>query len=79
MNNPNMNILNIISQMKNSGANPQMFIQQMINQNPQTKMIFNQVQNSGLSMKDYTLQYAKQNNIDINSIIQMMSQFGIKL
>lgn len=79
MNNPNMNIFNIISQMKNSGANPQMFLQQMINQNPQTKNIFNQVQQSGLSMKDYTLQYAKQNNIDINSIIQMMSQFGIKL
>ena len=52
---------------------------QMISQNPKSQYIFNQVQQSGLSMRDYTLQYARQNNIDINSMIQMMSQFGIKL
>ena len=75
MNNP----MNYLFQILSQGANPQMLLQQMISQNPQTRNIFNQVQQSGLSMKDYTLQYAKQNNIDINSLIHMMSQFGIKL
>lgn len=75
----NNNPMNIMYQMMTRGLNPNQVLQQMISKNPQTQMILNQVQNSGLSMKDYTLQYARQNNIDINSIIQMMSQFGIKL
>lgn len=75
----NNNPTNMLYQMLSRGMNPQMILQQMISQNPKSQYIFNQVQQSGLSMKDYTLQYAKQNNIDINSMIQMMSQFGIKL
>ena len=71
--------MNMVYQMLSRGMNPQMMLQQMISQNPQSQFILNQVQQSGLSLRDYTLQYARQNNIDINPMIQMMSQFGIKL
>lgn len=75
----NNNPMNMVYQMLSRGMNPQMMLQQMISQNPQSQFILNQVQQSGLSLKDYTLQYARQNRIDINPMLQMMSQFGIKL
>lgn len=75
----NYNPTNMIYQMLSRGMNPQAILQQMMSQNPKSQFIFNQVQQSGLSLRDYTLQYAKQNRIDINPLIQMMSQFGIKL
>ena len=75
----NNNPMNMVYQMLSRGMNLQMMLQQMISQNPQSQFILNQVQQSGLSLRDYTLQYARQNNIDINPMIQMMSQFGIKL
>lgn len=73
------NPMQFISQIMSMGKNPQQALQQMVSQNPQMQYVFNQVKQSGMSMKDYTLHYAKQNNIDINSLIQMMSNFGIKL
>lgn len=78
VNNPN-NIYNMLSQMLGMGNNPQQIFQNMINTNPQMQIIFNQMQQSGLSPKEYALQYAKQNNININPMIQMLSQRGIKL
>ena len=78
-NNFNNNPLNVLSQIMQMGKNPQAIIQNIINQNPQMKFVFNQVKQSGMSMKDYTLNFAKQNNMDINSLIQAMSNFGIRL
>ena len=75
----NNNPMQLLSQMISRGMNPQQIMQQMVMSNPQGNFFLNQVKQSGLSMKDYTLQFAKQRNIDINPIIQMMSQFGIKL
>ena len=34
--------------------------------------IMQQVQNSGMSMKDFTMQYAKQNNINMQPFLNMM-------
>ena len=48
-------------------------------QNPQYQMLFNQVRSSGLSMKDFVMQYAKQNNIDIQPILNALNQRGYKL
>lgn len=75
----NNNILNTINQFLLSGQNPQQIVNNMIMQNPQYKMLFNQVQSSGLSMKDFVLQYAKQNNIDIQPILNALNQRGYKL
>ena len=70
------NIINLILQ---SYANPQQALQQMINNNPQAKILMNQVQQSGMSMRDFTLQYARQNNINLQPILQQLNQHGIKL
>lgn len=71
----NNNIINFILQTMNSGVNPQ----QLLQQNPQAQVLMNQMQQSGLSMRDFTLQYAKQNNIDLQPIIQQLNKRGIKL
>lgn len=72
----NNNIINFILQ---SAGNPQQVVQQMINQNPQAKILMNQMQQSGMSMRDFTLQYARQNNINLQPILQQLNQYGIKL
>ena len=68
-------IINQILQMVSNGVNPQ----QLIAQNPQAQILFNQMQQSGMSVRDFTLQYAKQNNINIQPILQQLNQRGIKL
>jgi len=73
------NIANLIIQMMTNGQNPNQVVQQLVQQNPQAQVILNQMQQSGMSMKDFTLQYAKQNNINLQPILNTLSQRGIKL
>lgn len=73
------NPLEIIMQMVMGGQNPQQIINQMVQQNPQLQIMLNQAQQSGMNPRDYTLQYAKQNNINIQPLINMFAQRGIKL
>ena len=68
----NSNIINNIIQMLNYNPND------LIKQNPQAQILFNQMQQSGMSVKDFTLQYARQNNINLEQIINVLSQRGIK-
>lgn len=72
----NNNIINFILQ---SAGNPQQVVQQIINKNPQAQILMNQMQQSGMSMRDFTLQYARQNNINLQPILQQLNQYGIKL
>lgn len=74
----NNNIANNVLQIIGNGQNPNQIIQQMIQQNPQAQILFNQMQQSGMSMKDFTLQFAKQNNINLQPILNILSQKGIK-
>lgn len=74
----NNNIANTIIQILTNGQNPNQVLQQMISQNPQAQILFNQMQQSGMSTKDFTLQYAKQNNINLQPILNSLSQKGIK-
>lgn len=75
----NNNVINSILQMISNGQNPNQLIQQMISQNPQAQVLFNQMQQSGMSAKDFTMQYAKQNNINLQPILNTLVQRGIKL
>lgn len=75
----NNNVLNIFYQLINNGNNPQQIIQSMLMRNPQYQMIFNQISQSGLSTKDYVLQYARQNNINIQPMIELLNNKGFKL
>lgn len=74
-NNIAQQVLSIIS----NGQNPQQIIQNMISQNPQAQVLLNQMQQSGMSMRDFTLQYAKQNNINLQPTLDLLQQRGIKL
>ena len=59
MNNP----VNIFQQFLSMGPNPQMIQQALFQQNPQMQVIYNQMQQSGLSPVQFVMQYARQNNI----------------
>lgn len=74
-----MNPMQMLTQMLMMGNNPQQAMQNLMQRNPQFQAMVNQVHSSGMSMKDYALNYAKQNNIDINPLINMLSNRGIKL
>lgn len=73
------NLYNVFSQIIGMGNNPQQIFQNMINNNPQLQVVLNQMQQSGLSPKEYALQFAKQNNININPMIEMLQKRGIRL
>lgn len=74
----NNNITNTIIQILTNGQNPNQVLQQMISQNPQAQILFNQMQQSGMSAKDFTMQFAKQNNINLQPILNTLSQKGVK-
>lgn len=69
-------LINNIIQMLN--YNPNQIIQQTLQRNPQAQILFNQMQQSGMSARDFTIQYARQNNINLQPIINTLSQRGIK-
>lgn len=75
----NNNLMSVVLQMLGNGQNPNQIIQNAISQNPQVNAIFNQMQSSGMSMKDFTLQFAKQNNVNLQPIIAMLNHRGYKL
>ena len=73
------NIINFVLQAMSGNANPNQVIQQMLQQNPQAQPFINQMQQSGMNPKDFVLQFARQNNIDLTPIISQLNQRGIKL
>ena len=72
MNNP----MQILMQLMSSGSNPQSMMQNMIKNNPQFNAILNQQKQSGMSMEQFVRNFAKQNNIDINPMIDFMKRRG---
>ena len=75
----NNNIAQFVMNILSNGQNPQQLINQMIQQNPQAQVLLNQMQQSGMNFRDFTLQYAKQNNINLQPTLEMLQQKGIKL
>ena len=75
----NNNIVNLIMQMMTNGQNPNQVVEQIISKNQEAQILFNQMKQSGMSIKDFTLQFARQNNINIDQILNTLSQKGIKL
>lgn len=73
------NPIEMLSQMISGGQNPQQILQQIMNNNPQVKGIIEQIQQSGQTPRDFVMYYAKKNNINLQPILQMMGQKGIKL
>ena len=73
------NIVDLIMRIMTNGQNPNQVIEQLINNNPQARALFTQMKQNNMSIKDFTLQFAKQNNINIETILNSLSQRGIKL
>ena len=73
------NIVDLIMRIMTNGQNPNQVVEQLISNNPQARALFNQMKQNNMSIKDFTLQYAKQNNINIETILNTLSQRGIKL
>ena len=74
-----MNPLQVLLQMAMGGNNPEQIINQMMQQNPQLNILLNQARQSGMSPRDYAMQYARQNNVNIQPLVDMFTQRGIKL
>ena len=75
----NNNPMQFLMQLMIVGSNPNQILNSLMMQNPQMQTILEQVKQSGMSAKDFTIQYAQKNNIDLNGIVQMLSNYGIKL
>lgn len=70
--------MNLLMNLLASGNNPEQMVQGLIKSNPNMNAVFQQAKQSGMSMKDFTMQFAKQQGIDIQPFINMMSNRGIK-
>lgn len=75
----NNNILNTLTQIISLGNNPQQILQNMVSRNPVFANALTQMQSSGLTAQQYVMQYARQNNIDIQPMINLLQQKGFKL
>lgn len=72
------NLTNILMQFLSSGGNPQQIAENLIKQNPQLNAVLNQARNSGMSMRDFTMQYAKQNGINLQPMLDLMAKRGYR-
>lgn len=70
---------NNIMQMLLSGQNPNQIMQNIIRSNPQAQVILNQMQQSGMNPQQYVMQLAKQNNVNINPMLNILRQRGFKI
>lgn len=75
----NNNGMNFLMNILSAGNNPEQFVKNIISQNPQLNAVYTQAQQSGMPMKDFVMQYAKQNNINIQPFVDAISKKGIKL
>ena len=70
---------NNIMQMLMGGMNPNSIMQNIIRQNPQAQVILNQMQQSGMTPQQYVMQLARQNNVDLSPMLNMLKQRGYKI
>lgn len=75
----NGNLMNGLMQILSMGSNPQQIVTNMIRQNPQANAVISQAQQSGMSMEQFARQYAKQNGIDLEPILNTLRQRGMRV
>lgn len=70
----------MIQQMMGSGMTPQQIVQQMAQRDPSLNQTLTQIRNmsNGQNMKDFTMQYLKQNGVDMQQVEQMANMLGAK-
>ena len=73
-----MNPMQLIMQAMSGQGNPQQMVEQIARNNPQANAMLNQMRQSGMSPQQFTMQYAKQHNINIQPMLDMMRRNGLK-
>ena len=75
------NLVNNFMQMRNSGGDVRVLARQLVMSNPQTQQMYEQMKNmsNGLSPQDFALQYAKQNGVSEEQLIQTARMIGINI
>ena len=73
------NPMQLLIQMMQSGTNPNAILQDILIRNPKYQALINQISQSGMSPKQFTEQFFRQNNMDVQQIQSMCNQLGIKL
>lgn len=74
----NNNPMEKMLQMLSMGNNPNQVVQMLAQQNPNVQAILNQMQQSGMTPQQFAMQYARQNNIDINQVANAFRKMGGK-
>lgn len=74
----NNNPMERMLQMLSMGNNPNQVVQMLAQQNPNVQAILNQMQQSGMTPQQFAMQYARQNNIDINQVANAFRKMGGK-
>ena len=73
------NPIQMLAQLLQTNNDPSRIIQDLLVQNPNCQVLINQMNQSGMSPRQFTEQLCKQNNIDMNVIQKLFNQRGIKL
>lgn len=71
-------MLDMLNKLLSSRQNPNAMLQTLMSKNPQFSAILNQQKQSGMSMEQFTRQYAKQHNIDLQPMLDAMRKNGFK-
>lgn len=75
----NPNDINGFMNMISMINNPNQALQSIMSQNSQFAGILNQARNTNGGIKAYLRQYAKQNNINIQPVLDMLAQRGVQI
>jgi hypothetical protein len=73
----NNNPMQQMLQMLSMSNNPNQVVQMLAQQNPNVQAILNQMQQSGMTPQQFAMQYARQNNIDINQVANAFRKMGV--
>lgn len=73
-----MNPIEMIIECLMGGNNPDQMVQQLLQQNPELNAYMGQMKQNNMSPKEFLNQYAKQNNINVQPLINMLQKRGIK-
>lgn len=71
-------IIQGIMQMKNSGKNPQMIMQMLMQRNPNYQQVMSRLQNmaQGRNPQDFIMQLAKQGGVNEQNLQALQQMFG---
>ena len=75
----NNDIVTTMMQILQLGQNPEQLIMNAAKNDPQINALLNQKQQNNMSWKDLTLQLAQQKNVNIQPILQQLSQKGFRM